>query len=68
MDNVRFHCGDEIKNLLNVRSVQVMMLPTYSPDLNPIKNTFACIKCRLDHIRPRTETREELKNNIKNVI
>jgi len=68
MDNVRFHCGDEIKNLLNVRGDQVIMLPTYSPDLNPIENTFACIKYRLDLIRPRAETREELKNNIKNVI
>lgn len=68
MDNVRFHCGEEIKHFLLARGVQVMMLPTYSPDLNPIENIFGCIKARLDRIRPRAETREMLNNNIRIII
>lgn len=68
MDNVRFHCGQEVSDYLFARGVQVIMLPTYSPDLNPLENLFACIKYRLDRIRPRSQTREGLKENIRNVI
>ena len=68
MDNVGFHRGDLINNFLITRGAQLLMLPTYSPDLNPIENTFGSIKSNLDRIRPRAETRDALKDNINFII
>ncbi|KCZ81934.1 hypothetical protein H312_00577 [Anncaliia algerae PRA339] len=64
MDNIRFHCGEEIKHFLLARGVRILMLPTYSPDLIPNENIYGCIKARIDKIKPRAETREIPKKNI----
>ncbi|KCZ78478.1 hypothetical protein H311_00487 [Anncaliia algerae PRA109] len=64
MENVLFHCGEEIKHFSLARDVQILMLPTYLPDLNPIENIYGCIKARIDRIRPRAETRKIVKENI----
>ncbi len=68
MDNVRFHHCDKIKLYLSSIDVEVIYLPAYSPDLNPIENVFSCIKNRLNMIRPRAITRDELKENIRTVV
>lgn len=68
MDNVRFHHSELIKSFLSVNNIQVLYLPAYSPDLNPIENVFSIIKARLDRIRPRALTKNGLLMNIEGVM
>ena len=68
LDNVKFHHCAEIKTFLESLDVEIMYLPAYSPDLNPIENIFSCIKQRLDCIRPRATTIAQLKQNVIEVI
>ena len=46
MDNAPFHNKPLIKELLEKHGHTLMPLPTYSPDLNPIEQSFAIIKKR----------------------
>ena len=46
MDNAPFHNKANIKALLEKRGHTLLPLPTYSPDLNPIEQTFAILKKR----------------------
>ena len=68
LDNVTFHHCAEIKTFLESLDVEIMYLPAYSPDLNPIKNVFSCIKQRLGRIRPRATTIAQLKQNVTEVM
>lgn len=44
MDNAPFHNKTDIKAALEEKGHTLMPLPKYSPDLNPIEQTFAIIK------------------------
>lgn len=44
MDNASFHFHDDLKRLYNEAGVRLEYLPTYSPDLNPIKAFFGDLK------------------------
>ena len=44
MDNAAFHKGDEIENLIRSANINLIYLPTYSPDLNPIEKKWAQVK------------------------
>ena len=68
LDYVRFHHCAEIKTFLESLDVEIMYLPAYSPDLNPIENVFSCIKQRLDRIRPRATTIAQLKQNVTEIM
>ncbi|KAF7700526.1 hypothetical protein CDIK_1035, partial [Cucumispora dikerogammari] len=68
MDNASIHETQFILNKLEDYGVEVKFLSPYSPDLNPIENCFSIIKSRLDRIRPRAITREQLKENLENII
>ena len=68
LDNVRFHHSPNIVNLMNNLGVEVMYLPAYSPDLNPIEQVFSCIKAHLNIIRPRATTVSALLSNIEIAI
>ena len=46
MDNARFHKKSEIKALLAKAGHVLLPLPTYSPDFNPIEQSFAILKKR----------------------
>jgi transposase len=46
MDNAPFHNKPKIKALLEAHGHTLLPLPTYSPDLNPIEQSFAIIKRR----------------------
>jgi len=46
MDNAPFHSKPKIKIILETNGHTLMPLPTYSPDLNPIEQSFAVIKRR----------------------
>jgi len=44
MDNAPFHPRTKMKELLEKHGHKLLCLPKYSPDLNPIENTFAAMK------------------------
>ena len=44
MDNLSAHKGERVRELIEERGCQLVYLPSYSPDLNPIEEAFAKIK------------------------
>ena len=44
MDNLSAHKGERVRELIEARGCEVLYLPPYSPDLNPIEEAFAKIK------------------------
>ena len=44
MDNLSAHKGERVKELIERRGCELMYLPSYSPDLNPIEEAFSKIK------------------------
>jgi transposase len=44
MDNFTAHKGERVKELIEQRGCELLYLPAYSPDLNPIEEAFAKIK------------------------
>jgi len=48
LDNLTAHKGERVKGLIEKRGCELVYLPPYSPDLNPLEEAFAKIK---DHLR-----------------
>ena len=46
MDNARFHKKSDIRAILEKAGHVMLPLPTYSPDFNPIEQSFALLKKR----------------------
>lgn len=46
MDNARFHNKEQMQTILEKRGHIMLPLPKYSPDFNPIEQSFAIIKKR----------------------
>jgi len=44
MDNLTAHKGERVRELIEERGCELLYLPPYSPDLNPIEGAFAKIK------------------------
>src|SRR5215211_5526080 len=44
MDNLSSHKGSRVRELIEGRGCELIYLPPYSPDLNPIEEAFANIK------------------------
>jgi transposase len=44
MDNLSAHKGDHVRELIEERGCELLYLPPYSPDLNPIEEAFSKIK------------------------
>jgi transposase len=44
MDNLCAHKGERIKELIEQQGCQLIYLPSYSPDFNPIEEAFSKIK------------------------
>jgi len=44
MDNLSAHKGERVRELIEGRGCELLYLPPYSPDLNPIEEAFAKIK------------------------
>jgi transposase len=44
MDNLSAHKGERVKELIEGRGCELLYLPPYSPDLNPIEEAFSKIK------------------------
>ena len=54
MDNLSAHKGEGIKELIEERGCEVVYLPPYSPDFNPIEEAFSKIKRLLRKLEART--------------
>ena len=44
MDNLSAHKGERVKELIEGRGCELLYLPAYSPDFNPIEEAFSKIK------------------------
>lgn len=50
MDNARFHRKSELEAIISSTGHQLLFLPPYSPDLNPIEKYWANLKKRMKKI------------------
>ena len=53
MDNLTAHKGERIRELIEDQGCELMYLPPYSPDFNPIEEAFSKIK----GLMPKAEAR-----------
>ena len=58
MDNLSAHKGERVKELIEGRGCELLYLPSYWPDFNPIAEAFSKIKGLLR--KGETKTREPL--------
>jgi transposase len=54
MDNLSSHKGPNVRRLIKAAGGQLLFLPPYSPDFNPIENAFAKLKAMLRKAAERT--------------
>ena len=54
MDNLSVHKGERVRELIGHRGCELLYLPPYSPDLNPIEEAFGKIKGLLRKAEART--------------
>ena len=47
MDNLSAHKGSRVREIVEGRDCELLYLPPYSPDMNPIEEAFAKLKSRL---------------------
>jgi transposase len=55
MDNLGAHRPKRVRELIERRGCELLYLPPYSPDLNPIEGAFSKVKHILRKIRARTK-------------
>lgn len=68
LDNASIHHSQQTKLQMSRLGIEVMYLPTYSPDFNPIENFFSALKARLNQTRPRPQVRGELRDALLNAL
>jgi len=44
MDNLTAHKGERVKELVGARDCELLYLPPYSPDFNPVEGAFSKVK------------------------
>ncbi len=54
MDNLSAHKGGRVKEIIEARGCELLYLPPYSPDFNPIEQAFSKIKGLLRRVEART--------------
>jgi transposase len=54
MDNLSSHKGERVKEIIERRGCELLYLPPYSPDLNPIEQAFSKVKGLLRKAEART--------------
>jgi transposase len=54
LDNLPSHKGDKVKQLIEAAGAKRLLLPPYSPDLNPIEMAFSKLKALLRKAAERT--------------
>jgi transposase len=63
LDHCSIHTGDKVQQLIEAHHCELLFLPTYSPDLNPIEEAFSKIKTILRRMGP--YTRETLQKALE---
>ena len=65
MDNVRMHKTEQsIKEQCSKNNIDILFLPKYSPELNPIEKVFSVLKAHIKKLL-RTKYYEELLDSAK---
>jgi transposase len=54
MDNLSVHTSGWVRELIEQRGCQLWLLPSYSPDMNPIEEAFSKVKALLRKAKART--------------
>jgi transposase len=54
MDNLPAHKGEIVRNRIETTGARLLLLPPYSPDLNPIERAFSKLKALLRKAAERT--------------
>ena len=54
MDNLSSHKGPKVRAMIEAAGAQLLHLPSYSPDFNPIENAFSKLKALLRKAAART--------------
>ena len=54
MDNLSVHRGAWVRELIESRGCKLWLLPSYSPDYNPIEQSFSKVKNLLRKAKART--------------
>jgi transposase len=54
MDNLSSHKGHRVQDMIEAAGAQLLYLPPYSPDFNPIENAFSKLKAMLRKAAERT--------------
>jgi transposase len=54
MDNLSSHKGQRVRQMIEAAGADLLFLPPYSPDFNPIENAFAKLKAHLRKAAERT--------------
>lgn len=55
LDNASFHKSIESQKLVEAAGCQILFLPPYSPDLNPIEKYWANMKTKVRELLPKME-------------
>jgi transposase len=55
MDNLSAHKGGQVREIVEGRGCDLLYLPLYSPDLNPIEEAFSKVKALLRRAEARTQ-------------
>ncbi len=55
MDNLSSHKGSRVRELIEERGCELIYLPPYSPDLNPVEEAFSKIKNLLRKVAARSK-------------
>ena len=54
MDQLGAHKGSEVRDAIEARGCELVFLPSYSPDLNPIELAFSKLKAFVKHLAARS--------------
>jgi transposase len=54
MDNLSVHTSKWVRELIKERGCQLWLLPSYSPDMNPIEEAFSKVKNLIRKAKART--------------
>jgi transposase len=55
MDNGSLHLGETVRDLIEAVGAELVYLPPYSPDFNPIENCWSKIKAFLRSVAARSQ-------------
>lgn len=68
MDNCRIHKNPRMLSYLASRNFNILFLPPYSPQLNPIEEVFSLVKSRYHQKRPKATNSTEIQINMFEVM